>query len=142
MNLFTWGRRALSGALVCVLRSQLRMNQRINILVSTVQDLQDLQARLAADVATQSADIAVIQNNLTVQLKDLSDEIQRLQDAQPTLDLTNITMSINQIESNHLALLALAKQAAGVETIPPPPPLIPTAPSSDQPKPPTVDEPL
>jgi len=104
--------------------------------MSNLQDLTALQTRLQQDVQTQANDIQVIQNNLTAQLKDLNDQIFKLQQQQPTLDLTALTMSVNQLESNHQSLLALAKQAAGAEHIPAPEPLISTAPSSDQPAPP------
>src|SRR3569833_760286 len=126
----------LIAALDRLYREHESTNRTIRGIMSNLQDLTALQTRLQQDVQTQANDIQVIQNNLTAQLKDLNDQIFKLQQQQPTLDLTALTMSVNQLESNHQSLLALAKQAAGAEHIPAPEPLISTAPSSDQPAPP------
>lgn len=84
-----------------------------------------------------ASNLAVIQKNLTTQLCDLVNAVRKIHETPtaPPLDLTPIDMSIAQLESNHLALLALAKDAAGIDDMPAPEPLISTAPSSSHPLP-------
>ena len=132
-------RPAVVDALRQLFQQHKQTNTHLEAIMSTLKELQDLQSRLQTDVAQQTQEISTIQANLTAQLQDLSGQIQQLREGNPQLDLTNLTMSVNQLEANHAALLALAKQVTGAD-IPQPAPLVSTAPSSElAEKPPTAE---
>lgn len=77
--------------------------------------------------------VLVIQNNITEQLRDLNAGLETLQQQHPTLALNDMFMSVHQLDSNHRALLDLAKEAATVDPydVPAPPRLIDVTSSLD-----------
>lgn len=77
--------------------------------------------------------VLVIQNNITEQLRDLNAGLETLQQQHPTLALNDMFMSVHQLDSNHRALLDLAKEAATVDPydVPAPPRLIDVTSSND-----------
>lgn len=67
-----------------------------------------------------------LQQNLTDQIRDLNAILETTQNQHPTLDLNGAFVSVHALDSNHRALLDLAKEAAELDAfeIPPPPRLI------------------
>jgi hypothetical protein len=70
--------------------------------------------------------LITIQENLVNQLRDINAGLETLQQQHPTLDLAGLFGSVHALDSNHRAVLDLAKEAAGVpsDEVPAPPRLI------------------
>jgi hypothetical protein len=77
--------------------------------------------------------VRTIQDSITNQIRDLNAGLETIQQQHPTLDMTGLFMSVHQLDSNHRALLDLAKEAAGVNSddVPAPPRLIDVTSSND-----------
>jgi hypothetical protein len=105
-------------------------NQHLGVFMDSIQ----AHTQTAEQKQRRHRDnVLIIQNNITQQLRDLNAGLETLQQQHPTLALGDMFMSVHQLDSNHRALLDLAKEAANVDSydVPAPPRLIDVTSSND-----------
>jgi hypothetical protein len=105
-------------------------NQHLGVFMDSIQ----AHTQTAEQKQRRHRDnVLVIQGNITQQLRDLNAGLETIQQQHPTLALGDLFMSVHQLDSNHRALLDLAKEAAEVDPydVPAPPRLIDVTSSLD-----------
>ena len=121
----------LASTLIEVLQYQKRILDRLGDLMSSVDDLNQAETRLAQDTATQQADIDTLTKEQSMQIVAVQQQIASLKQQQPALDLTSLNASITSLEANHQKLIDLANVITAA--MPPDPAGAPTTPPAQSP---------
>lgn len=104
-------------------------NHHLGVIMDSIQTQQTAEQKQRR----HRDNVLTIQNNLTEQLRDINAGLETLQQQHPTLALGALFGSVHALDSNHRALLDLAKEAADVDSfdVPAPPRLIDVTSSND-----------